>query len=283
MQKECQKVSYCQIREENAQDDDTVNCLLEDRVWVLSKDSHEELLTTRRTFYCVNYEPNSKEAVCDCKMFEIHGIMCRHLIRIYDTFHIDAIPQKYVLRRWRKDIPRRHSKIAVAIADPKKIAAAKLMDKMHVAFDPIIELGVKGNKYCDIVLNGLKSIELELLAAVGEEVEINPSQSESNCGVSLQQSISNTEQENNNSGSVAMNSQSSATGLTGQLPMTPTSRPSQISIKDPVIPKKKGRPQSTRFKNICERGFPKKATGRGKRKVSTSMEETEVWTILQLY
>ncbi|XP_010678295.2 protein FAR1-RELATED SEQUENCE 5-like [Beta vulgaris subsp. vulgaris] len=53
----------------------------------------------KRTFEVVfnntNYETN-----CSCKMFQRHGLPCRHMVWVWEAKNITMIPDKYVLNRW---------------------------------------------------------------------------------------------------------------------------------------------------------------------------------------
>nr|XP_043614768.1 protein FAR-RED ELONGATED HYPOCOTYL 3-like [Erigeron canadensis] len=42
--------------------------------------------------------------VCSCKTFERYGFLCRHVFCMFKANGIDQIPEKYIIRRWRKDL-----------------------------------------------------------------------------------------------------------------------------------------------------------------------------------
>ncbi|XP_077230108.1 protein FAR1-RELATED SEQUENCE 5-like [Tasmannia lanceolata] len=37
---------------------------------------------------------------CECAMFEMEGILCQHILRIFDHKQLRKIPERYMLRRW---------------------------------------------------------------------------------------------------------------------------------------------------------------------------------------
>lgn len=41
--------------------------------------------------------------ICSCKKFEFMGIQCRHVLKVLDIVNIKELPQRYILKRWRKD------------------------------------------------------------------------------------------------------------------------------------------------------------------------------------
>ena len=93
---------------------------LEDRVWIKPKHARKEIVTKHKTKFVATYNYVTKETSCDCKHFECHGIMCRHMILVYDLNNQTEIPGKYILRRWRKDVERKHTKVRVMYHDPLK-------------------------------------------------------------------------------------------------------------------------------------------------------------------
>ncbi|KAG2693966.1 hypothetical protein I3760_08G119400 [Carya illinoinensis] len=48
------------------------------------------------------------EAKCMCGLFEMRGIICRHMLSIFATKDVQVLPEKYIMERWRKDIKRRY-------------------------------------------------------------------------------------------------------------------------------------------------------------------------------
>ncbi|XP_042962580.1 protein FAR1-RELATED SEQUENCE 9-like [Carya illinoinensis] len=47
-------------------------------------------------------------AKCSCGLFEMRGIVCRHIFAVFKCNGIKALPDRYILDRWRKDIKRRY-------------------------------------------------------------------------------------------------------------------------------------------------------------------------------
>ncbi|PRQ38908.1 putative transcription factor FAR family [Rosa chinensis] len=40
---------------------------------------------------------------CSCQMFEFEGVLCRHVLRVFQILEIKEVPSRYILRRWRKN------------------------------------------------------------------------------------------------------------------------------------------------------------------------------------
>lgn len=98
IQRECERLAYCYVKEEHDLGNNKVRCILEDRVWIFPKGKTEPVLTDKRTMIVVEFDTATRDAVCDCKTFETSGLLCRHLIRVLDQNLVDPLPEKYILR-----------------------------------------------------------------------------------------------------------------------------------------------------------------------------------------
>ncbi|KAK2658440.1 hypothetical protein Ddye_004973 [Dipteronia dyeriana] len=50
---------------------------------------------------------------CNCRLFEFNGILCQHVIAVLIHKKIFFALDKYILRRWRKDVVRGHAKVKI--------------------------------------------------------------------------------------------------------------------------------------------------------------------------
>ncbi|KAL2938048.1 Protein FAR1-RELATED SEQUENCE 6 [Bienertia sinuspersici] len=128
---ECERLMYCYVKEEKLNRDCMYSYVIEDRVWKAGKGGIHEYLTPKRRMYHCLHKIKEKEIECSCKMFETHGILCRHAIWVLDMNLYQEPPEKYVLRRWRKDIRRNHALVEVCYHDPTKSENTKRFDKMN--------------------------------------------------------------------------------------------------------------------------------------------------------
>ncbi|KAJ4755030.1 Protein FAR1-RELATED SEQUENCE 5 [Rhynchospora pubera] len=55
----------------------------------------------------VRYEPCTDALSCSCKKYEFVGVLCSHVLKVLDYKNTKEIPEKYVLRRWKKDAKSR--------------------------------------------------------------------------------------------------------------------------------------------------------------------------------
>ncbi|XP_075499376.1 protein FAR1-RELATED SEQUENCE 2-like [Primulina tabacum] len=50
---------------------------------------------------------------CSCHLFEFRGIICRHAIAVLICNKLSAVPEQYILRRWRKDVSRLYMRVKI--------------------------------------------------------------------------------------------------------------------------------------------------------------------------
>ncbi|KAH6764693.1 hypothetical protein C2S51_015942 [Perilla frutescens var. frutescens] len=56
----------------------------------------------------VQYNSESKRALCSCHMYETEGVLYRHILRIYFHFDVTRLPICYIMSRWCKSARQRH-------------------------------------------------------------------------------------------------------------------------------------------------------------------------------
>ncbi|XP_021746169.1 protein FAR-RED IMPAIRED RESPONSE 1-like [Chenopodium quinoa] len=137
VQQECKRMLYVRRLDDYEVGENQVEFVIEDRVWIKPKYAKKESVTKTQRCYKVCYDSNTYEASCDCKHFEYHGIICRHMIFVYDHCGVSFVPEKYILRRWRKDIQRKHTRVKVAYHDPLKTDEARQYHKLMGMYEPI--------------------------------------------------------------------------------------------------------------------------------------------------
>ncbi|XP_021855045.2 protein FAR-RED ELONGATED HYPOCOTYL 3-like [Spinacia oleracea] len=162
VQEQCNRVLYLTSLETTMVSAEVAHHKLEDRVWVLCKETRKEFSIKYRRNYIVQINLETKLAECECKLFESDGILCRHIIKVYDMHYIQDVPDVYILRRWRKDVSRKHSRVKVVYHDPSKTEDVMKHDKLMLAYEPI-SLKASTNPECiKIVMDTLKVLEKRL-------------------------------------------------------------------------------------------------------------------------
>ncbi|XP_018821417.2 protein FAR1-RELATED SEQUENCE 5-like [Juglans regia] len=66
---------------------------------------------TKLVTHFVDFSDKDAVAKCSCGLFEMRGILCRHILAVFRCNDIKFLPEIYSLDRWRKDIKRRYTLI----------------------------------------------------------------------------------------------------------------------------------------------------------------------------
>ncbi|KAK9121300.1 hypothetical protein Syun_018917 [Stephania yunnanensis] len=61
--------------------------------------------------YTVEYRTNGQYFDCNCRKSESSGLLCRHIFKVMKMKGIARVHERYIMRRWRKDVLRRHLSI----------------------------------------------------------------------------------------------------------------------------------------------------------------------------
>ncbi|KAL2923462.1 Protein FAR-RED ELONGATED HYPOCOTYL 3 [Bienertia sinuspersici] len=165
VQVQCSRVLYVTPLQKRVVGDNVVEHLLEDIVYTRTKKKREEIATMKRRNYGVWFDSASHDSGCECKHFECYGIMCRHLIKVYYMYNMEHVASKFILRRWRKDIQRKHMVVKVAYHDLSKTAQVQRFDKLMVEFERVC---LKAS-----LLDGNIHICMELIQLMDLRVEEN--------------------------------------------------------------------------------------------------------------
>ncbi|XP_056695290.1 protein FAR1-RELATED SEQUENCE 6-like [Spinacia oleracea] len=162
VQRECSKILYVNCVRRRKLDDFVEEYELEDRVWTKPKYYRKDILTKRKIKYVATFNSLTKEVSCQCKHFECHGIMCKHMILLYDLNNQTEVPEKYILRCWRKDLERKHTKVKVMYHDPLKTETVCRYDKLQVLFDPICKKASSYKETVDVVVEIFQLLDIRL-------------------------------------------------------------------------------------------------------------------------
>ncbi|XP_035547269.1 protein FAR-RED IMPAIRED RESPONSE 1-like [Juglans regia] len=61
--------------------------------------------------FSVDFNEEDADVKCSCGLFQMRGILCRHILAVFKCNGRKSLPEKYILDRWRKDIRRRYTLI----------------------------------------------------------------------------------------------------------------------------------------------------------------------------
>ncbi|PIA47415.1 hypothetical protein AQUCO_01400229v1 [Aquilegia coerulea] len=50
--------------------------------------------------HIVAFDPTENSASCSCQMFDSEGMLCRHVLKVFQVVNVFEIPPRYILKRW---------------------------------------------------------------------------------------------------------------------------------------------------------------------------------------
>ena len=176
-----------------------------------------------------------KEYKCSCKLFEFRGILCKHIIKVIDSCEeVQELPEKYVLKRWRKNIVREYEHVKVSYYDPNDNVRVKKFRDLSVKHDYLISLALHNEQAYEEYVEGLNKLEKKLEANLGIMCSDEQKEMEINGKVFGRRRVQRKSDKDKKD--------CTRQGISSEDPV----------LKDPNIVKPKGRPRSTRFKNPAE-------------------------------
>ncbi|XP_052170376.1 protein FAR1-RELATED SEQUENCE 5-like [Diospyros lotus] len=106
----------------------------------------------RKKMFTVLFQRETTEFVCSCHLYEFRGIVCRHAISILLRNDVTILPERYILRRWMRDVSRRRTRVAVNYDGWMNTPAQVRFDKMCNAFTNVADLVADDeNQVCGIM------------------------------------------------------------------------------------------------------------------------------------
>ncbi|XP_057511184.1 protein FAR1-RELATED SEQUENCE 5-like [Actinidia eriantha] len=194
------------------------------------------------TFH-VHFDEVSKESNCTCRLFEYKGIVCKHIVVLWIAEKLDSIPDKYILRRWRKDVTRSHTKVKVSYSNWEMKPEWHRYDILKAAFDAAADKAMYSEAKTERVVAKLREVEVEN-DVCGDECLVPP------ISIDVQDSI-----------------------------VSPTDK--QKPMGDPIKRRRRGRPPMNRKKPMIEKIIKKVRQSREKTQGSQGKANGRPWVITQ--
>ncbi|XP_071742565.1 uncharacterized protein [Rutidosis leptorrhynchoides] len=104
--------------------------------------------------------------VCTCRHYLRYGLLCRHYFWVLKNKNIEEIPEKYIMRRWRRDIipPELRSR-RNRYGNENIVVQDSVNEITSVVYD-CVELVGSDEKMLKVVLEKLKLLKKEVEAQV---------------------------------------------------------------------------------------------------------------------
>lgn len=112
-----------------------MDCMLYGCGEVETVSEYKVAVTEKPKEHFVRFDSTDNSAMCSCKKFEYVGIQCCHVLKVLDFRNIKQVPQRYILKRWRKDAKtddEKDNQGAASDSDRRSPAAASV----HIPLQP---------------------------------------------------------------------------------------------------------------------------------------------------
>ncbi|GFP97773.1 protein far-red impaired response 1 [Phtheirospermum japonicum] len=90
--------------------------------------------------FTVEYIQHGGYLSCSCRKFEAQGLLCRHVFLVMSFCNITHLNERYICRRWRKDIFRPHTRILFHGGYPHMTEAYKSCKELENVFQECVDL-----------------------------------------------------------------------------------------------------------------------------------------------
>ncbi|XP_058202813.1 protein FAR1-RELATED SEQUENCE 1-like [Rhododendron vialii] len=85
------------------------------------------------TFH-VRFNKASIESSCTCRLLECKGIVCKHILMVWTKEKLNRVSEKYVLRRWRKNVRRSHTNVKISYVNGERKPEWRRFDMLMTVF-----------------------------------------------------------------------------------------------------------------------------------------------------
>ncbi|XP_052622359.1 protein FAR1-RELATED SEQUENCE 5-like [Lactuca sativa] len=168
----------------------------------------------------VEIKDEKKEINCSCEHFKRMGVLCRHAFTIMMRCGVKEIPERYILKRWRKDVISRNYRFSSVQSNSGDCENVKLVNDSYYSFESCLDI-VRDDKKrlalfaekqqmllkefeSDYISPGLKSktdgeVVCKLLGVtipIPEEINIDVPEVQSNKGSGIKKRIPSADKNN---------------------------------------------------------------------------------------
>lgn len=268
---ECLKLMYVNQLECKKVNEQIYEHIIRDRIWYRCKATRKDVPSNRHREYKVTFNSVTNDAWCECKKFECHGIMCRHLVLVFDTHNVKKLHMKFFVRRWYKELDREHVKIGLVHLDPLKSDAVKRFERGMIEFEPLCQLAAELGEEEMESLVGIIKVTLESLKSKGSKTD--GVENRRDCGNEPGLASKKRTRVNDIPDLNETDFAEFMDDVTGHGNCAEAGCAREFVVKDPPLPKKpKHRPTESRYKSVDEVKTIGKGKGNGKKKGKATNE-----------
>ncbi|KAI3859549.1 hypothetical protein MKX03_030786, partial [Papaver bracteatum] len=142
------KMMYCNFNKIEVTPDGNSYDVQQD-VWIEDNLYKKVTFYKRMTFF-VTYNLEDRDIHCTCQIFAFRGMQCCHVLSVLSNNGVKELQDKYILRRWRKDVKRCHTKVKVGFSCWKNDDASNEYYDLCNKFGEIADWVTSTSQYRDI-------------------------------------------------------------------------------------------------------------------------------------
>ncbi|KAF5450325.1 hypothetical protein F2P56_030686 [Juglans regia] len=102
---------------------------------------------TKPVIHYVDFSEEDTIAKSSCGLFQMMGILCRHILAVFKCNEVKFVPNRYILERWRKDIRRRYMLIHSSFdAGDQRVDANRYSSLLNIYYK-MITLAASSKKH----------------------------------------------------------------------------------------------------------------------------------------
>ncbi|KAI3880775.1 hypothetical protein MKX03_034676 [Papaver bracteatum] len=120
----------------------------------------------KHVVFKVWYEKDECKVKCSCCMFEFRGLLCTHALYVLLRNKVTSIPERYILRRCRKDVKLAHSKVSLSSDSWQLTPEEKRYKELCDYFAELADIASRDDDEC----NDIKKWIGEQLKLITEKV-----------------------------------------------------------------------------------------------------------------
>ncbi|XP_052627239.1 protein FAR-RED IMPAIRED RESPONSE 1-like [Lactuca sativa] len=108
--------------------------------WEVYIVQHNNSTSEFKNEFKVEIKAEEKEINCSCEHFKRMGVLCRHAFTIMMRCGVKEIPERYILKRWRKDVISRNYCFSSVQSDSGDCENVKLVNDSYYSFESCLDI-----------------------------------------------------------------------------------------------------------------------------------------------
>ncbi|KAK2650408.1 hypothetical protein Ddye_017897 [Dipteronia dyeriana] len=127
--------------------------------------------TCHRVTFMVYLDVKTYKVNCSCRLFEFKGVLCHNAIMALIDQEIFCVPDKYILKCWRKDVKWCHTKVKISYVDLNNKSEGHRFDKMCTYCYDVADFAMDSDEKYNEVMKDSEVVESgEMVDADNEPV-----------------------------------------------------------------------------------------------------------------